>query len=180
MVLWNIATHSITQRVRLECIVPRIVIEGFTLRVYTDDHQPAHVHVLRGWSGDSSLLTRSSTVRKRRGAHVCLGYPPGTTYRRRTPRRAVATLENVSPMKALRARSAVVSRDGKTLVLTVRLVGGTRVAFPVSRVRGNTAARSRSAESIFDVKVEDRGASIVWPSLDIDFSVAECCPSISG
>jgi len=27
--------------------MPRIVIEGFTLRVYTDDHQPAHVHVLR-------------------------------------------------------------------------------------------------------------------------------------
>jgi hypothetical protein len=88
------------------------------------------------WSGDSSLATRSSTVRKGRGSYVCLGYPPGTTYRRRTPRRAVATLEKVSRMKGLRARSAAVSRNGKTLVLTVRLVGGTSVAFPVSRVRG--------------------------------------------
>jgi len=83
-------------------------------------------------------------------------------------------------MKALRARSAAVSRDGKTLVLTVRLVGGTSVAFPVSRVRGIAAARSRSAESVFDVRVEDRGASIVWPNLDIDFSVAEMLPEYLG
>jgi hypothetical protein len=27
--------------------MPRIVIEGFALRVYTDDHHPAHVHVFR-------------------------------------------------------------------------------------------------------------------------------------
>ena len=83
-------------------------------------------------------------------------------------------------MKTLRARSAAVSRDGNTLILTVRLVGGTSVAFPVSRVRGIRAARSRSAESVFDVKVEDRGASIVWPSLDIDFSVAEMLPEYLG
>ena len=83
-------------------------------------------------------------------------------------------------MKALRARSAAVSRDGNTLVLTVRLVGGTSVAFPVSRVRGIRAARSRSADSVFDVKVEDRGASIVWPSLDIDFSVAGMLPEYLG
>jgi hypothetical protein len=83
-------------------------------------------------------------------------------------------------MKTLRARSAAVSRDGNTLILTVRLVGGTIVAFPVSRVKGIRTARSRSAESVFDVKVEDRGASIVWPSLDIDFSVAEMLPEYLG
>ncbi|MBV8581615.1 MAG: DUF4160 domain-containing protein [Candidatus Eremiobacteraeota bacterium] len=27
--------------------MPSIVVEGFTIRVYTDDHEPAHVHVFR-------------------------------------------------------------------------------------------------------------------------------------
>jgi hypothetical protein len=89
-------------------------------------------------------------------------------------------MEKISPMKALRAKSAVVLRDGKALILTVRLVGGISVAFPVSRIRGITAARSRSADSIFDVKVQDRGASIAWPNLDIDFSVAEMLPEYLG
>lgn len=28
--------------------VPRIRVKGFTIRVYSDDHQPAHVHIFRG------------------------------------------------------------------------------------------------------------------------------------
>ncbi|MGH7727812.1 MAG: DUF4160 domain-containing protein [Vulcanimicrobiaceae bacterium] len=28
-------------------VVPRIVVEGFVLRVYSDDHPPAHVHAFR-------------------------------------------------------------------------------------------------------------------------------------
>ncbi len=28
-------------------VVPRIVVEGFVIRVYSDDHAPAHVHVFR-------------------------------------------------------------------------------------------------------------------------------------
>ncbi len=28
--------------------MPRIVVNGFVVRVFTDDHSPAHVHVFRG------------------------------------------------------------------------------------------------------------------------------------
>jgi len=30
--------------------MPRIVVEGFVIRVYPDDHAPAHVHVFRDGS----------------------------------------------------------------------------------------------------------------------------------
>jgi len=33
---------------------------------------------------------------------------------------------------------------------------------------------------VLEVTVEDRGATIVWPKLDIDFSVAEMLPEYLG
>ena len=84
-------------------------------------------------------------------------------------------------MNAMRAQSAEVTRSGRRLILTVQLTGGSSVAFPVSRVRGMNAARYRTTGgTVFDVKVEDRGATIAWPHFDIDFSVAEMLPEYLG
>jgi hypothetical protein len=50
------------------------------------------------------------------------------------------------------------------------------------RLRASIAAADFSGlhAHVFNVKVEDRGASIVRPSLDIDFSVAEMLPEYVG
>jgi len=80
-------------------------------------------------------------------------------------------------MNDLRAKGATVSREARTLVLTVALFGGIRVAFPLARIKSFTSARVRAAgDGVLEVTVEDRGATIVWPKLDIDFSVAEMLP----
>ena len=39
---------AITKHVRLYSLLPRIVAGRYTIRVYTDDHGPAHVHVMCG------------------------------------------------------------------------------------------------------------------------------------
>jgi hypothetical protein len=84
-------------------------------------------------------------------------------------------------MSDLRAKSASIEKDGNVLMLHVRLVGGSRLAFPLSRIKSFTPARIRVAGSaLYAVKVEDRGASISWPDLDIDFSVVEMLPKYLG
>jgi len=84
-------------------------------------------------------------------------------------------------MKMLRAKSASVEREANGLMLTVQLVGGSVVAFPLSRIKGFTASRLRApANAVFDVRVEERGGVIAWPELDIDFSVAEMVPYLLG
>lgn len=84
-------------------------------------------------------------------------------------------------MNDLRAKGATVSREARMLVLTVALVGGSRVAFPLTRIKSFTSARVRAAgDGVLEVTVEDRGATIAWPKLDIDFSVAEMVPEYLG
>jgi hypothetical protein len=84
-------------------------------------------------------------------------------------------------MKSLRAKSVSVERNVNSLMLEIRLVGGGLVAFPLSRIKGFTSSRLRTAaKSVFDVRLEERGAAIAWPELDIDFSVAEMVPYLLG
>ena len=84
-------------------------------------------------------------------------------------------------MNELRTKSASVSLDGTILMLQIRLVGGNFVAFPLSRIRSFSPARVRAVgDAVRSVKVEDRGATIAWPDLDIDFSVAEMVPEYLG
>ena len=84
-------------------------------------------------------------------------------------------------MKELRARSASVSRDRTRLIVHVHLAGGTSVAFPLSRIKSFSSSRVRAAkDAVFNVRVEDRGATIAWPEIDIDFSVAEMLPEYLG
>jgi hypothetical protein len=66
-------------------------------------------------------------------------------------------------------------------MLVIQLVGGGSVAFPLSRIGSFSTSRVRSAgSSVYDVRVEDRGASIAWPDVEIDFSVAEMVPEYLG
>jgi hypothetical protein len=84
-------------------------------------------------------------------------------------------------MKTLRAKSASVEHDANVLSLRIQLVGGATVAFPLSRIRGFTQSRLRApAKAVFNVAVQERGAAIAWPELDIDFSVAEMVPYVLG
>jgi hypothetical protein len=84
-------------------------------------------------------------------------------------------------MSTLRAKSAAVERHGQTLMLNIRLVGGSVVAFPLSHIKGFTPSRLRAAlPAVFAVRVEERGGAIAWPELDIDFSVAEMVPYLLG
>jgi hypothetical protein len=84
-------------------------------------------------------------------------------------------------MKAMRAKGVSVERDANVLMLQIRLVGGGLVAFPLSRIKGFTAGRLRTGgKSLFDVRIEERGAAIAWPELEIDFSVAEMVPYLLG
>lgn len=84
-------------------------------------------------------------------------------------------------MNELRAKTASVSRDAGTLALHIRLVGGTSIAFPLSRIKSFTPGHVRAAgDAVMAVQVEDRGATIAWPELDVDFSVAEMVPEYLG
>lgn len=48
-------------------VVPRIVVEGFVIRVYSDDHAPAHVHVFRDGAELRVYLRGLGRQRKSRG-----------------------------------------------------------------------------------------------------------------
>lgn len=61
------------------------------------------------------------------------------------------------------------------------LFGCTRTIMCRSRSCLPCSARVRAAgDGVLEVTVEDRGATIVWPKLDIDFSVAEMLPEYLG
>jgi len=81
----------------------------------------------------------------------------------------------------MRARVVSVERQASILMLNIQLVGSSVVAFPLSRIGGFTASHLRlPPEAVFDVRIEDRGGSIAWPRLDINFSVAEMIPYLLG
>lgn len=65
-------------------MVPRIVVDSFTIRVYTDDHAPAHVHVfrdraeirvyLRGNRGHDRICGRMTASEERRALRIVDDY----------------------------------------------------------------------------------------------------------
>jgi hypothetical protein len=84
-------------------------------------------------------------------------------------------------MNKLRAKSASITRRGRAWALRIELIGGSSVAFPLSRIASLRARRPGAlGKALHDVKVEDRGATIAWPQLDVDFSVAEMVPEYLG
>lgn len=85
------------------------------------------------------------------------------------------------PMTTLRAKSAAVVEVAGKPYLRIVLVGGNAVEFPLARVKSFTPARIRAAgERVQDVRVEDRGLTIAWPSISVDFSVPEMVPHYLG
>jgi hypothetical protein len=83
-------------------------------------------------------------------------------------------------------RAKDVSIVGPEPSVDLTLVDGVRVSFPVDRIQSfrrraipRRALRDR-ADELFDVKVEDGGFTIEWPTLDVDFSVAEMLPEYLG
>jgi hypothetical protein len=79
----------------------------------------------------------------------------------------------------LRARSAQVNR--RKGVLTITMVGDVVVALPLARINDVFPnALPISDPRISDVRIEDNGATIEWPKLQIDFSVAEMLPEFMG
>jgi hypothetical protein len=86
-------------------------------------------------------------------------------------------------MNAPRARHVSVTRKAgdTSLLLNIELTRGTVVMFPLSKIRGFTPAKIRARGSeVFDVRVEDRGWSICWPTLEIDFNVPEVVAEVVG
>jgi hypothetical protein len=83
--------------------------------------------------------------------------------------------------------SSVAVTIGRTPRLVVRLSDhDVEVSFPVSRidsfrrrVKARRAATAGSA-AFRNVVVEDHGATIDWPELDVSFSVAEMLPEYLG
>ncbi|MGP6158566.1 MAG: hypothetical protein ACLPYS_13865 [Vulcanimicrobiaceae bacterium] len=79
----------------------------------------------------------------------------------------------------LRAQNASVNR--RKGVLTITMVGDIVVVLPLSRINAVFPnALPVDDPRIKDVRVEDNGATIEWPSLEIDFSVAEMLPEFLG
>jgi len=66
-------------------------------------------------------------------------------------------------------------------VLTITMVGDVVVALPLARINDVFPnALPISDPRISDVRIEDNGATIEWPKLQIDFSVAEMLPEFMG
>jgi hypothetical protein len=79
----------------------------------------------------------------------------------------------------LRAKSARVNR--RSGILTITMVGDVVVALPLTRINDVFPGSVPVGDPrIADVRVEDNGSTIVWPKLQVDFSVAEMLPEFMG
>jgi len=167
--------------------VPRIVAEGFVIRVYSDDHAPAHVHVFPDGAELRVYLRGSRTpedVAPDEGFESASCDPA----RRRASTPAPCHVAEVPLVKnPLRVASAkVVLGDPSRLVLRLRGKDDVELSFPLSRIdsfRRRVEPRRALAEGSNAHKVvvvKDDGGTIEWPALEVSFSVAELLPEFLG
>jgi hypothetical protein len=85
---------------------------------------------------------------------------------------------NTMKMPDLLAKTARVSKATKQLIIV--LANGVSVSIPLQLIGSFEKSEHSVSNAYLNVQVEDDGLSIVWPDLDIDFSVNEMVPEFLG
>ena len=131
---------------------------GLTFHVFPNDHQPAHVHVLKDGRSFMAELTDAAKTEKRKAQ----------IERLRAEGDASRSIQTV-------ATSAYFDISSREVVIEFN--NGAKFIFPADKGQG---LQNATDEQLADIQIFPSGTALRWEDLDVDLSIPHLMEGIFG